>query len=167
MAIQEGSDNVPQQVFVQWKDPQGNLLAAINRDGSIFCQGVGFSQGGALLVGPIPIVQVSDTQINSIAPTIITDNLPATTLYQVTFYYGPSDISGSGTWTPTLEWTDPTGNLLNLNSILGPATAGDPNNNQSFSIPVLVKGGTNVTVTGVYSGTPFPMNIALRLVAMP
>jgi hypothetical protein len=37
--IQEGSGNVPQQAFVQWNDPQGNKLAAINRDGTLFSQG--------------------------------------------------------------------------------------------------------------------------------
>jgi hypothetical protein len=38
--IQEGSGNIPQQAFVRWNDPQGNLLAAVNRDGTIMCQGL-------------------------------------------------------------------------------------------------------------------------------
>jgi hypothetical protein len=37
--IQEGSGNVPQQAFVQWNDPKGTKLAAVNRDGSVFSTG--------------------------------------------------------------------------------------------------------------------------------
>lgn len=161
---------MPQQAFQRWNDPQGNRLISMNRDGSIFCQGVGFVVGGALLVGPIPIIQGSDTQIDSIAPTVLVENLPLTTLYQVTFYYYPSDNTGSGTWQPTLTWYNPKGALLTLGSpYLGVAEAGHnpPDYGQSYSIPVLAKGGTNVTVSGSYSGTPFPMDIALRIVAMP
>jgi hypothetical protein len=43
--IQEGSGNVPQQAFVRWNDPVGNELAAVNRDGTIFSQGVRFQDG--------------------------------------------------------------------------------------------------------------------------
>jgi hypothetical protein len=165
--IQEGSGNTPQQAFVSWKDPQGNPLVSINRDGTIFCQGVGFAQGGALLVGPIPIIQVSDDQVNSILPTMITETLALQTLYQVTFYYGPSGTTGSGTWTPVLTWTDPPGNSLNLNGYLGAATAGSVDNFQSYSLPCFCKAGTPISIVGNYSGTPFPMNISLRIVAMP
>jgi hypothetical protein len=118
--------------------------------------------------GYVPIVQGADNQTDSIAPTELSYTLPATTLYQVTFYYGPSGTSGSGTWTPTVTWTDPTNNNLSLGSpYLGPATAGNPDNLQSYSIPFYCKGGTTIVVSGAYSGTPFPMNIAIRVVAMP
>jgi len=40
MAFLEGAGNVPQQAFVQYNDPQGNKLIALNRDGTIFASGV-------------------------------------------------------------------------------------------------------------------------------
>jgi len=128
----------------------------------------------SLLVGylpgsVIPVVENSQDLVSSIAPTtLLVFTLPKTTLYQVTFYYGPADHTGAGTWSPTASWTDPSGNNLSLASpYLGPATAGDPNNLQSYSIPFFCKGGTQISVSGAYSGTPFPMNISIRTVAMP
>jgi len=166
--IQEGAGNVPQQAFVQWNDPQGNRLISLNRDGSIFCQGVGFVSGGALLVGPIPIVQQSEDIVAGTAFTTLSFTLPLTTLYQITLYYGPSGSSGSGSWSPTVDWTDPSGNNLTLGSpYLGAAAAGDPNNLQSYSIPFFVKGGTALVLSGAYTGAVFPMNISVRVVAMP
>ena len=40
MSILEGAGNIPQQAFQQWNDPQGNKLIALNRDGTISCQGI-------------------------------------------------------------------------------------------------------------------------------
>jgi hypothetical protein len=166
--IQEGSGNIPQQTFITWNDPLGNRLVSINRDGSIFCQGVGFNKNGSLLTGPTPVVQDSEDLVASIAPTELSFTLPTTTLYAVTFYYGPSGVTGSGSWTPTITWTDPTGNNLSITSpLIGPSDAGDPNNFQSFVIPILVKGGTAIVVSGAYTGASFPMNISIRIVAMP
>ena len=51
MIIQEGAGNIPRQSFVQWNDPQGNKLIAINRDGTIFAN-------GGLLVNGVPDVEV-------------------------------------------------------------------------------------------------------------
>ena len=132
--------------------------------------------GGA---GGGPIIQASDTQLNSIAPTTVSFELPITTMYQATLYYGPSGTSGTNeeTWVPTITWTDPTGNQLVAGPngptiVLGDAVAGSPpdggpNFMQSYSIPFLCLGGTPIVITGEYTGTPFPMNIAIRIVAMP
>jgi hypothetical protein len=115
-----------------------------------------------LLQGQVDLVDSEST----LAPITLT--APITTLYQVTFYYGPADNSGSGTWTPTVTWQDPSGNDLTMTGpYLGPATAGDVNNYQSYSIPYFVKAGTPIAVTGAYSGAPFPMNISIRVVQMP
>jgi len=35
-----GTNNVPQQSFVRWNDPYGNELAAVNRDGTLYSQGI-------------------------------------------------------------------------------------------------------------------------------
>ena len=43
--IQEGAGNVPQQTFVKWNDPVGTELVAVNRDGTIYAQGVRYPDG--------------------------------------------------------------------------------------------------------------------------
>ncbi len=117
----------------------------------------------------IPLIQGQVDLIDStstLAPITLT--APITTLYQVTFYYGPANNSGSGTWTPTVTWEDPNGNMLTMTGpYLGPATAGDVNNYQSYSIPYFVMANTPIAVTGAYSGAAFPMNISIRVVQMP
>lgn len=117
----------------------------------------------------VPLIEAVADLVNStstLTPLSLTS--PETTLYQVTFYYGPADASGSGTWIPTVTWQDPSGNNLTMTyPYLGPATAGDVENYQSYSIPYFVKLGTPIAVTGAYSGAAFPMNIAIRVVRMP
>ena len=46
--LKEGTTNVPQQAFEQWNDPYGTKLIAINRDGSILCQGITFADGTSM-----------------------------------------------------------------------------------------------------------------------
>jgi hypothetical protein len=121
------------------------------------------------LTAAIPILQGQTDLVNttnSLAPITLT--APITTLYQVTFYYGPATASGSGTWTPAVSWTDPSGNVLVMTGpYLGSATAGSVENYQSYSIPYFAKAGTPITVTGAYSGAAFPMNVSIRVVQMP
>ena len=129
----------------------------------------GFDAIVYMTAAAIPILQGQVDLVDStstLAPITLT--APITTLYQVTFYYGPADNSGSGTWTPTVTWEDPNGNMLTMTGpYLGPATAGDVNNYQSYSIPYFVEANTPITVTGAYSGVAFPMNISIRVVQMP
>ncbi len=116
-----------------------------------------------------PLVQAQVDLVASTATlTPLTLTAPITTLYQVTFYYGPADTTGSGTWTPTVAWEDPAGNMLTMTyPYLGPATAGDVNNYQSYSVPYFVMAGETIAVTGAYSDAAFPMNISIRVVQMP
>jgi hypothetical protein len=58
--ITEGTDNVPQQAFVQWNDPHGSKLVAINRDGTIFTQGLNF-QNGSQQLRAVQTARVSST----------------------------------------------------------------------------------------------------------
>jgi hypothetical protein len=162
---------------MKWNDPLGNLLVSINRDGTVFADGITFPASVGIggtgsnvtlngsFVQAVPVVQVSEDHVGSVLPTYLTMTEASLTLYLVTFYYGPSGTTGSGTWTPTLSWTDPTGN--DLSTYFAPATAGNVTNFEQFSIPCFCKANTQITVVGDYSGTPFPMNIALRIVAMP
>jgi hypothetical protein len=120
-----------------------------------------------------PLIQGQEDVVASIAPaTIISVTAPLQTLYQVTFYYGPSDNTGNAgeTWSPTVTWEDPAGNTLTLASpYLGPATGGSVENYQSYSIPFFAKSGTPIQVSGAYAGgfASFPMNISIRIVQMP
>lgn len=41
----------PQQVFQIFVDPQGNKLAAINRDGTMYVQGIKFADGTVVMSG--------------------------------------------------------------------------------------------------------------------
>lgn len=42
-----GTKDIPQQTFVKWNDPDGNLLAAINRDGTMTGQGFIYPAGAS------------------------------------------------------------------------------------------------------------------------
>lgn len=136
--------------------------------------------------GSLPLIQGQVDLVNStntLAP--ITRTAPLTTMYQVTLYYGPARTSALDegiSWSPTVTWTDPTGNNLTASITsptitLGPAVGGNTDSHgvnylQDFNLPLFVKGGTTVSVTGAYSGsgpggTTMPMNISIRLVQMP
>jgi hypothetical protein len=120
------------------------------------------------MTAAIPLVQGQVDLVNSTATlNPISLTVPLTTMYQVTFYYGPADNTGAGTWTPLVSWQDPTGNNLNSSTYFGAATAGSTGNFQSFSTPFYVKAGTPLVVTGSYSGAAFPMNVSIRVVQMP
>jgi hypothetical protein len=118
-----------------------------------------------------PLIQGQYDVVAGIVPSgdLISVTVPLRTLYQVTFYYGPSDNTGNSgeTWYPTMSWVDPAGNALELtNPYLGVATGGNVNNYQSYSIPFYAEANTPITLTGTYTGGSFPMNIAVRIVQM-
>ena len=68
--IQEGMGNVPPQAFVRWNDPQGNQLTAVNRDGTLFTQGIRFPNFSTTLKG----IQTARV-ISTIAPGLSTVDL--------------------------------------------------------------------------------------------
>ena len=119
--------------------------------------------------GAIPLIQGQVDLVDSIVPFVpLSLTAPITSLYQLTFYYGPANDTGSGDWIPTVTWTDPNNNNLTMTyPYLGGAVAGDINNYQSYSVPFFVKANTPIVVTGAYSGAAFPMNVSVRVVQMP
>jgi hypothetical protein len=122
----------------------------------------------AYVSAAVPLIQGEQDLVGVNYTTPISVTVPITTLYQVTFYYGPSGVSGAGTWSPTVQWQDPSGNNQTLAyPFLGPATAGDVTNLQSYSIPFFVKANTPIVVSGTYSGASFPLNLSVRVVRMP
>jgi len=49
MALREGlGPPPPQQAFTRWNDPSGTELIGLNRDGTIYCFGINFSDGTTL-----------------------------------------------------------------------------------------------------------------------
>jgi hypothetical protein len=132
----------------------------------------------------VPLVQAVYNEVAGVDPTpVLSLTAPIQTLYQVTLYYGPSrsDAADAGkTWSPTITWRDPVGNVLIASTsgptiMLGSAEGGDQNISgnggvgwlQSYSIPFFAAAGTPITVTGGYTGGAFPMNISIRVVEMP
>ena len=62
----------------------------------------------AFIAAAVPLVQGQVDLVDSTSGlTPLSLTAPITTLYQVTFYYGPATDSGSGTWIPFSDWTDP------------------------------------------------------------
>jgi hypothetical protein len=115
-----------------------------------------------------PFLQAQETITASTAVAPIVLMLPETATYTVSLYYGPSDATGTGTWSPVITWTDPAGNDQSLAyPYLGPATAGSVANFQNYSLPFYVKGGTNLVITGTYSAAPFPLNASISAVQTP
>jgi hypothetical protein len=133
------------------------------------------------LTAAIPLVQGQEDLVASLTATnVIALVAPITTMYQVTMYYGPSRTSAldaGKTWTPTVSWTDPSGNALQASStsptiVLGPASGGNTgsygvNYLQDFNIPFYVLAGSTISVTGAYVGGTFPVNVSVRIVQMP
>jgi hypothetical protein len=145
--------------------------------------GVRFGDGTYQTTGAVPILQVSETRTNStdvVGPLFF--QVPGTATYQVTMFYFPSDSSGSANqwWHPVFTWTSPLGvAMTSLTSMgLGPCGNGDPTYGQAYSIPLLCKGGTTITVSGYYTVggypdytggacTPFPIDLSIHIVVMP
>jgi len=133
------------------------------------------------LAAATPYIQGQADIVDSTAPTTpIAITAPRTSMYQVTLYYGParSDAADAGkSWSPTITWEDPAGNMLQASSsgptiVLGDAEGGlapsfGVDYMQSYSLPFFVMAGTPLTVTGAYTGGSFPMNISIRVVEMP
>lgn len=75
MTVKEGATNIPQQAFNKWNDTDGNPLAAVNRDGSVFCQSIKFpdgtsqstSAGNQIVLNPVVGVTLDAAIRNAIA----------------------------------------------------------------------------------------------------
>ena len=94
MAILEGAGNVPQQAFVQYNDPQGTKLIALNRDGTIYTRGVRYPDGNTVQA------------INTTVPQSLSITAAETALYAVSIYMSAAGTAAAGhTYTTTLTYT--------------------------------------------------------------
>lgn len=186
MIIQEGAGNIPQQSFVQWNDPQGNKLIAINRDGTIFAN-------GGLLVPPITMPPPSGTPLEVISANTVPIVHGAVSLMSQTStlklegeaedesvlhlmsFYVDSHLDGGGnpgdnTLSVYLTWTDPSGGPIN--TIVGVVDGVDPNHRFLYlTLPILPFAGSSIDINTVYAGATnnkhFTYDIAVCKMHLP
>ena len=167
MTIQEGTGNVPQQAFTQWNDPKGTKLIALNRDGTVFAQGVVYPDGTTGTTADVPVIQASLQEINATTPQNLSITAAKTTLYTVSIYLAAAGTASAGhTYTKTITYTAANGSGTQTIVLVLPL---DTANVVMETYPLLVLGGTAITTTGVYGGgaTNDPFTVSVRIVEMP
>lgn len=167
MTIQEGTGNVPQQAFTQWNDPKGTKLIALNRDGTVFAQGVVYPDGTTGTTADVPVIQASLQEINATTPQNLSITAAKTTLYAVSIYMAAAGTASAGhTYTKTITYTAANGSGTQTIVLVLPL---DTANVVMETYPLLVLGGTAITTTGVYGGgaTNDPFTDSERIVEMP
>ena len=167
MTIQEGTGNVPQQAFTQCNDPKGTKLIALNRDGTVFAQGVVYPDGTTGTTADVPVIQASLQEINATTPQNLSITAAKTTLYTASIYMAAAGTASAGhTYTKTITYTAANGSGTQTIVLVLPL---DTANVVMETYPLLVLGGTAITTTGVYGGgaTNDPFTISERIVEMP
>ena len=165
MAFLEGAGNVPQQAFVQYNDPQGNKLIALNRDGTIFASGVILGSVAPGVIPTVPVISSRLQEINVTSPLSFSATATATQMYTVSLYMSAPGGAALGHYVlVTIGYT----------CELGPETITIELNLVDQGIimetyPLLCMAGTSVTLTTAYEGgaTNDPYNISARIVQMP
>ena len=149
--------------FVQWNDVNGNVIAAINKNGTIYTKGgllVPASSGVGLdmmSAYTVPIVHGAVSLLSQTTPLFITGEAEDETLLHLLSFYVDSHLDGGGnpsdnTLSIYMTWTDPSGGPIN--TIVGVIDGIDPNNRYLYiTVPVLPKLGTPINITTVYAGT--------------
>ena len=177
--ILQGGDNVPIQAFAAWKDPNGNPLISINRDGTISLVGVRFQADAATgapiqLTGAVPIISSSDDIVGTILPQAITHNTGPSPLHQIVIAAVSRGDGAAGTVLNfALQYTDPEGTvvtLTNSNFILGPGNGslrGSVVDTASCTFNIVVKVGTPVILSTAFGTTSFTYDLSLRIIEVP
>jgi len=120
------------------------------------------------LLPAIPLIQGQQFDTNINTPQTLTFGATADGLYQLNFFF-QSLGTGDSTQNLTMEtdYTDVNGNP----QVVGPygtGLTGDVTSVTSYSIPILVKGGTNISIKLTLTGTgTLNYNSALSIVRMP
>jgi hypothetical protein len=174
MPIEEGTNNIPQQAFTQWNDPAGTKLIALNRDGTIFSQGIEFANGTIISGTPgvppgavfIPIIQArldapSTTAVQSISFTATETTMFATSVFLESEGDGLDTDTVVGTL--TFQEDDPT----DTHTFTCVLHGGAGENIVMETYPVLVEVGTVITFSTAFSASVFTYSVSIRLVQMP
>jgi hypothetical protein len=161
--------------FIRYNDPYGNPLVAINRDGTIALRGVAFladvgSPAPIQVTGAVPVISASADFESVTTAKSLSTTAPLNVMYMVTFYT-TSHGDGTGNLFLRISWTDLNGVPRTYE---GPAAAvfgidlSDPASVYASTSPVVVKGGTSITVDAFYdSGASGTYDLSIRLVVVP
>jgi hypothetical protein len=165
MPIQEGTQNVPQQTFVRWNDPKGTELAAINRDGTIYCQGVEYPDSTVQETGSVPVISERLQTLNATTAQSVSLTVPTTQMVAVSMYLSSAGTGATGHEVlVTISYTCELGP-----EVITVALPTDARTIIMETYPLLCLAGTNVTLSTAYAGgaTNDPYNLDVRLVQMP
>jgi len=165
MVFQEGSGNVPPQAFTQWNDPQGNKLIALNRDGTISCQGIILPSTVAQGSDVVPVISERLQVLNATSAQTVSLTVPSTQMVQLSLYASAAGTGGSGhSVTIAINYTCELGA-----EVITVALPLDSRNIVMETYPLLCLTGTTVTLSTTYTGgaTNDPYNLDVRLVQMP
>jgi hypothetical protein len=165
MAILEGAGNIPQQAFVQYNDPQGNKLIALNRDGTIYSQGNMYPDGTVQKTGSVPIISERLQLLNATTEQSISLTLTDTQMVAVSMYMSSAGTSAAGhEVVVTIDYTCELGP-----EVIAVTLPLDHRTIIMETYPLLCLVGTTLTLSVAYAGgaTNDPYNIDVRLVQMP
>lgn len=179
--ILEGGDvtDIPIQSFAVWKDPQGNTLVSVNRDGTVSLVGVRFQSdigtaNPTQLTGAVAIISASTDVVNTNLPQTITHNAGPSPLHQVIVAANSRGNGAAGTTINfTLQYTNPAGaviTLTNNNFMLGPGNGtlrGNVVDTASCTFNMLIQVGTPIVLSTSFGTTSFNYDLSLRLIEVP
>jgi hypothetical protein len=113
----------------------------------------------------VPIIQARLQAINTIVPQSLTFVAATTQMFAVSVYMKALGTGGAGTtYTKTISYTAADGSGVQTITLILPLNS---DNVVMETYPLMVLGGTTITSTGVFSGTPSPFSISERIVQMP
>jgi hypothetical protein len=173
MPIQEGAGGVPQQTFVRWNDPEGTELAAVNRDGTIFSQGINLPLGAAITLSngvvigeaTVPILQGKLDVLDATSPQSVSYTATVTTMFCLSvFMESEGDGQNTDTVVGTLSFIDPSANAHLFTCVIH---GGAGENIVMETYPVLVEAGTVINFSTAFSAGVMTYDLSVRLVQMP
>ena len=120
-----------------------------------------------VLTTNFPIIQafLQQTNVNTTQSASVVAPAGAPSFYEVPMYLNSrGDGAGGSTVTLTLQWTGVSGVVHTAVQIVSGTVAGQV---QLETLPVLVLGGSTVTITTAFSSTSFHYDVVSRFQALP
>jgi hypothetical protein len=153
------------KVWKEWRSALIEQSTGPADAGSIPMLGSGGTLDPSFVTGIVPIIQDSMQFVNTNEPHAIMQTASLTALYAVSIYLDALGDGGlSDTLVTSLTWTQPSTNVVHLIQLV---LAGNTDNVQLETYPILAKANTPITLSAVFNGAPFHYDVAARLVQMP
>jgi hypothetical protein len=138
-----------------------DIFQIVGSDGSIICS---LNSKGLFNPTFIPIVQNSLLAINTNAPQSVSNQVIATSLFNIALFMESYGNGQSGTTcTAIISWTNAQGNTKTVSLVL----VGNTDNIQQENYAFLAKAGSTITVSTSFSGAPFNYDIAAAIAILP